>query len=60
MKLLSYVAVGGVLLVSATHASLQAETGYEAWLRYAPLADSARLLRLHGGERCRPPEFWSY
>jgi alpha-glucuronidase len=42
MKRYFHIVIMGVLLLSGS-IYMNAETGYEAWLRYAPLADSARL-----------------
>jgi len=42
VKRFLYMAILGVLLLGSTPVLVRAETGYEAWLRYAPVDEAAR------------------
>ncbi|HTD21041.1 MAG TPA: alpha-glucuronidase family glycosyl hydrolase [Terriglobales bacterium] len=42
MKRFLYMAILGALLLGSTPVLVRAETGYEAWLRYAPVDETAR------------------
>jgi alpha-glucuronidase len=37
-----YISVIAIALIAVSHAAIQAETGYDLWLRYVPLEDTLR------------------